>query len=244
MNDKKLKDMWKNTDYLMDIYEYNETTIGRFLPSRTSSIAHKIKKMFQLDIAFKIISGLLLLADVLLYSIVQANIAMMCALGVLLLLPLIMFEFNTLKNFNSLSDNNKSTKDKLTGMLVFLRTRSFSSLLSTSSTYLFGFSGGMLLYFFAAYGQLRTFRTLDIIVFPTICILGIIMNFIQNRNTIKFQIKHLQVCLSDINEDIMPMVSDNIETKQKNERTISILVGVVVLLAFLVLIAILKKLGL
>jgi len=169
---------------------------------------------------------------------------MICALGVILLLPLIMFEYNTLKSFNRISDNNKTTKDKLTGMLVFLRTRSFSSLLSTSSTYLFGFTGGMLLYFFLAYGQLRRMGSLDIFVFPTICFLGIIMNFVQNRNTIKFQIKHLQVCLSDMNEDLMPIVSDNVENKQRNERIISLLVGVVVFLAFFVLIAILKKLGL
>ncbi len=244
MNDKKLKDMWKNADNLMDIYEYNEATIGRFLPSRTDSIAHKIRRMFQNDLVFKTISVSFLLVDIILYANVQTNIAMICALGVILLLPLIMFEYNTLKSFNRISDNNKTTKDKLTGMLVFLRTRSFSSLLSTSSTYLFGFTGGMLLYFFLAYGQLRRMGSLDIFVFPTICFLGIIMNFVQNRNTIKFQIKHLQVCLSDMNEDLMPIVSDNVENKQRNERIISLLVGVVVFLAFFVLIAILKKLGL
>lgn len=244
MNDKKLKDMWKSAEYLYDSPEFDSSTIGKFLPTRSGSIASKIKKMFQVDLVFKSISGLLLFVSVILYSNVQPKIAMICGLGILLLIPLLMFEVSSLKKFVEISDHNKNTKDRLSEMLVFLRTRSFSNLLSISSTYLFGFCGGMLVYFFLAYGQLRRIGTLDIIVFPTICILGIIMNYIQSSNTIKFQIKHLQICLSDINEDLLPIVSDNIDTKQKTEKIISILVMVVVFLAFFVLIAILKKLGL
>ena len=170
-------------------------------------------------------------------------ISFVCLSGFVLIIPLIWYEYKTLQQFSALSDNKQSTKERLTGMLTFLRSRSFITLLSTSSTYLFGFNAAMLLYFFAGYGELREMRSLDFLVFPTICFLGIIITYIQNNNTIKFQIKHLELSLSDLDKDVLPMVSRSIEAQQKKERTTNLLVGTIVLLSFLLLVFVLKVLG-
>ncbi len=243
MNDKKLKEMWNKAEYFMGTANYESSTIERFLSNRSGSIAQKFRNMMQLDIGFKIAILLALVLDVILYFNVQPLVATICALAAVLILPLIWFERSILNKFSQISDSSKNTKEKLSEMITFLKRQSFATLLATASTYLFGFNGGILLYFFAEYGQLRRMGSLDIFVFPAICLIGIVITVAQNNTIIKYQIKHIELCLSDLNEDILPVVSRNIEEQQKRDRTMNVLVGAVVLLAFLVLVFVLKELG-
>ena len=243
MNDKNLKDMWNSIEYFMGTSEYESSSIERFIAGRSKSIAQKFRKMLQLDIGFKLVIVAMLIIDVFLYYSVQSVIAYVCAGALVLLLPLLGFEFNLVKKFDEISYSAGSTKAKLSAMLSFLRTKSFVTLLSTASTYLFGFNAGILIYFFVEYGKMRRMGNLDIFVFPAICLIGIIITLVQNNSIIKHQIKHIELCLSDLNEDILPMVSKNIEQQQKSEQKMNVLVAVVVFLAFLIFVAVLKELG-
>ena len=101
----------------------------------------------------------------------------------------------------------------------------------------------MLLYFFADFGELKRIGTIDIYVFPTICFIGIIMNYKHNYNILKFQIKHLELCLSNLDAEILPIVAKKIDDQQKKERTTNLLIGIIVLLSLLLLVAVLKEMG-
>ena len=243
MNDKKLKDMWNNAESFMGMIDYESTSIEQFITNRSNSAANKISKMIQIDLGFKFVISLILMIDIFIYYNIQSLVSVFCIASLILITPLIIYEIKTLQQFSEISDNRQSINEKLTNMLTFLRSRSYVTLLSTSSTYFFGFTAGMLLYFFADYGELRRLGSLDIFVFPTICFIGIAFNYLQNNNTIKFQIKHIKVCLSDLDKDIIPIVSQKIEDQQKRERTMNLLVGIIVLLSLLVFVAILKSLG-
>lgn len=243
MNDKKLKDMWNQAQSFMGNASYESTTIEGFISSSSSSITEKIMKMLKQDIIAKLVIVLMLVVDIILYSNVQTFIANACIVGLVLIIFLIFYEYKIFKQFTGLIDNKQSARDKIVGMHSFLRTKSFATLLSISSTYLFGFHAGILLYFFAEYGELRRMGSIDFLVFPTICLIGIIFTYVYNNNIIKFQNKHLELCLSDLDEDVLPIVSKNIESEEKKERTISVLVIVIVFLSFLLLVAVLKRLG-
>ncbi|MBT3385048.1 MAG: hypothetical protein HN778_11255 [Prolixibacteraceae bacterium] len=242
-NDKNLKDMWKSAEYYMGATEYDSTSIERFLSSRSKSIAGKFIKMMKMDIGTKLVIVLILVADIFFYLQVQNLISFICVGALVLIIPLIIFEFNILKQFEDISERASNTNDKFSGMMTFLRRRSFVTLLSTASTYLFGYNAALLLYFYAAYGELRRMGSLDIFVFPTICLLGIVIIVAQNSTTIKHQLKHIELCLSDLNEEILPMISRNIEAKQKADHRTNILVAFVVLLAFLFFVVVLNELG-
>jgi len=243
MNDKKLKDMWNKAESFMDMIDYESTSIEQFISNRSSSAADKISKMIRLDLVIKLVISLILIIDIFIYYNIQPNVSIFCFLSLILIIPLIIYELKTIKQFSEITDNSQSTNKKITKMLTFLKSKSIAILMSTSSTYFFGFSAGILLYFFAEYGELRRMGSLDIFVFPTICFLGIIFNYIQNSNNIKFQIKHFKLCLSDLDEDIIPIVSQKIEKQQKDERKMNLLIGIIVLLSLLVFIAVLKSLG-
>lgn len=244
MDEKTLKDMWKNMDLIMDNPGYSTTDIEGFLKGKSQMISKKISEIIRTDLVIKYISAIFLLLDFGLYSSVQPVIGNISLIGLLLIIPLIVYQTRLFRTFNAINDKAANVKEKLTSMLSFLNLRSFDTLLSVSSTYLFGYSGGMLLYFFFTYGQLRRIGGLDIFVFPSICIMGMVFTYIFNKKRMDFQKKHIQLCLSDIDEDAKKMIDMNLETKQKTDKLITLLVGIVVLFAFLIFVFILKKMGL
>ena len=181
--------------------------------------------------------------NVVLYFRIQIVVSYICLLMLPLLLILILFEFRVLGQFQSIADYGQNTKEKLSRLLIFLKGRFSTVLLSIASTYLFGFTAGMLQYFYWTYGYVRKLENMDIYVFSTICLIGIIMNYVTYSSLVRYQEKHLSLCLSDLNEDTMLIVSQNIEERQKQDRIIKVLITVALIFGLIVLIAVLKGLG-
>ena len=242
MSDEILKNMWNKTENVIGTSNYESNKIERFTASRSDSVAQKIKTMLQFDVALKTIVGLMLAVDALLY-VNTSMVLIICIIGIVILISLILFQFKVLKRFSGIADYGQSTKDKLSEMLTFLRSRFFTALLSIASSYIFVFISGSLLYFYAVYGQVRALDGIDIIVFSVFIIIGIVLNFFVNFGQVKFQIKHLESCLSDLNDNVLFIVTQNIETQQKQDRTMKYLLGLVLVFGFVLLIAILKKIG-
>lgn len=243
MDDKKLKDMWASSEISEDSMNYGSDSIQNFISKRSDSVAVKISNMIKLDIGFKIIIALGLILNSILFYRIQPMVSYICFFSLPVLLPLLFFEFRVLEDFNWLTDYGISTKEKLVDMLSFLQIRFFTTLLSFASTYLFGFTAGMLLYFYFAYGFVRRLGNMDIWVFSTICLIGIVMNFVTNNSMVNYQKKHLELCLSDLNENSLELVAQNIESRQKLDHVTKILVVIALMIGLLIFIAILKSLG-
>ncbi len=242
MNDNNLKDIWNNAENVLGISGYESSTIEQFISSRSSSVAEKVKKMLQLDIGLKMLVAFVLAIDAFIYFNTQ-TVFVICLLGIALLVPLVLFEFSVIKRFTEISDGGQSTKERLSAILIFLRSRFFTALLSISSTYIFIFISGSLMYFYATYGEVRPLNGQDIIVFSVFIIIGIVLNFVVNNSQVKYHIKHLELCLTDLNDNILAIVTTNIEVQRKQDRTTKILVGFVLVFGFVLLIAIFKNFG-
>jgi len=242
-NDKYLKDMWNKAGSLMGSSDYESDTIGRFISGRSTSVSDKIRKMLQLDIALKILFGAVLLIDAIVYFNIQPTVSAVCLAGVVIAIILAILQFRIIKQFNLITDYGQSTKEKLARTLTFLRNRFFTAILSISSTAIFLYISGLLMYFFLTYGQVRRLDNMDIFVFSTFLITGVVMNFVINYAQVKYHIKHLEACLSDLNDNALAVVTSHIETQQKQDRTTKMLLYFVIIFGFIVLIAVLKKLG-
>ncbi|MEN8116443.1 MAG: hypothetical protein ABFS16_05660 [Bacteroidota bacterium] len=242
-NDKNLKDMWNKAGSLMGGSEYESETIERFVSGRSTSVTDKIRKMLHFDIALKILFAGVLLLDGILYFNIQPTVSMVCLAGVVIAIPLAFLQFRILKQFNQIADYGQSTKEKLARTLIFLRNRFFTAILSTSSTGIFLYISGLLMYFFLTYGELRRLGNMDVFVFSTFLITGVVMNFAINYAKVKYHIKHIEACLSDLNDNVLAVVASNIETQLKQDRTTKMLLYFVFIFGFIVLIAVLKKLG-
>jgi len=239
-NDKNLKAMWNKAENGIGASSYESSTIERFLSGRSNSIAQGVQKMIFMDIALKTLVIIVLGIDIFLY-LGTINITTICILSILLLAVLIWYQFKMLNRFSGIADYGQTTREKLGSMLTYLRSRFYSTLLAISSTYLFIFISGTLVYFFAAYGKVRPLDGQDIIVFTVFIIAGITFNFFVNKAQIKYQIKHLELCLSDLNDNALAIVSNNISSQQKQDRTNKVLLFFVLIIGFVLLIAIFKN---
>lgn len=241
-NDKYLKDMWNKAESLMGGADYESKTIEHFISKRSTSTAAYIKKMIFLDIALKSLAVIILGIDIFLYYGTM-NVTSVCVTGIALLIILVVFQFKLLNQFTQIADYGQTPKEKLASMLTYLRNRFYTTLLAISSTYLFVFISGSLLYFYATYGQVRPLDGQDIIVFSMFILLGIVFNFIVNYKQVAYQVKHIEACLSDLNDHTLPVVLSNIETQRKQDRTNKTLLMLVIVFGFVLLIAIFKNIG-
>ena len=241
-NDKNLKAMWNKAENVMETSDYGSETIERFISKRSNSTAQYVKKMMFVDIAVKSLVVVVLAIDIFLYFKTM-NVLAVCITAIILLISLILYQFKMLNQFSQVADYAQTPKEKLASMLTYLRSRFFTTLLVISSSYPFMFISGMLLYFYAVYGQVRPLDGQDIIVFSIFIIIGIVFNFIVNQKQVAYQIKHIEACLSDLNDNTLPLVLSNIETQQKQDRTNKTLIFLVFVIGFILLLVIFKNIG-
>jgi hypothetical protein len=237
-NDKNLKDMWNKTENVIGTSTFESSTIGQIIKGRSKNTAQKIRNMIFFDIALKSILILLFGVDIVLY-INSFNIVAICSIAILLLILSIIFQKKMLQIFHEVADQNQNTRDNLSSMLAFLKTKFYSTLVAISATYIFVFIAGSLLYFYATYGMVRPLNGIDILVFLIFILFGVGINFYANKSQVKVQVKHLEVCLSDLNDNAMTYASENIELQRKQDRINKLLFALILVSGFLMLIAVL-----
>ena len=237
MNDEKLKAMWNKTENVMGTSGYESSSIGEFLSRNSNNTAQKIKNMIIFDIALKSFLVVIFSIDIVFY-IGFTNIIAVCIAGIVLLAMLILFQYKMLKRFEKVIDYNQNTRDNLTSMLAYLKTKFYSTLLAISASYLFVFIAGSLVYFYAAYGRVRPLDGIDIVVFLLFILTGIGFNFFVNKAQVKFQVKHLELCLSDLNDRALIYASENIEMQRKQDRTNKLLLTLILIVGVILLIAV------
>ena len=241
-NDNYLKDMWNKAENALGSSEYGRETIEGFIAKRSNSTAQKIKNLIFLDLAVKFATLVVLGIDIFLYWGTM-NVIAVCVTAIIMLVSLLLFQFKMLNRFSNISDYRQSTKEKLASMLIYLRSSFFSTLLAISSSYLFMFIAGMLVYFYAAYGYVRPLDGQDIIVFLLFILFGLGFNIFINRKQIEYQARHLETCLSDLNDSSLIMVTDNLEKQRKQDLTNKILLMMVLVFGFVLLLVIFKNIG-
>ncbi|WP_319499688.1 hypothetical protein [uncultured Draconibacterium sp.] len=241
-NDEKLKAMWNKTENLIGSSEYDSSNIERFLSGRSHSTAQMIKKMIYMDLIMKGVVMIALLVDIILYA-GTTNVVAVCISGMVPLAGLAYYQQKMLTRFAEIADHGQTTRDKLVSMLTYLKTRFTSTLISISITYLFIFIAGSLAYFYAVYGMVRPLDWVDIAVFISFILIGLGFNFFTFRAQVQYHIKHLQICLSDLNDKNLELVSENIELQRKRDRTNKLLLLFLLVFGILLLVIVFKNIG-
>jgi hypothetical protein len=240
MNEDEIKKIWKQVGEKMNSQNYGTATIEQFINSRSHSIEDKISRLLQFDIVIKSIIGLSLIVNIFLYFNTYQVLAI-CVIVLLVLIGLIYFEMRTLNHFRSVVDPSLSARDNLSTMLSFLKSRFDTATMAIASTGLFLMTSGMLIYFWMTYGRVRPLDAMDYFVFGVFYLIGIVMGFVTTSSQVKYHIRHLTTCLSDLNEGVMTVVSENIETQRKQDRIIKTLLLFLLAFGFVLLILIIQQ---
>ncbi len=238
MND--IKNGWENIDEFIGIPGYGITSIEKFIRGRSVSIYEKVRSIFIRDFIIKSVSFLFIILDLILYRDYRI-VLFINAILLVLLMGSTLVQVKYFGLFKRSADPGRSSRDNLTSVLTFLKRKFPVSALMSAASYMFGFIPGLLLYFMLAYGYLKPFEPMAYFVYSFLLLTGMIFGFTLDIRQVRYHIKHIRICLSDLNDNALAMVSETIESKRKQDLTVIVLIQVVILLGFLVLIAILKS---
>ena len=235
-----LKSGWDNIDELSGIPGYDIKSVEKFIHGRSISIYQKIRGLFILSFILKSVAFLFIVFNLILYRKYE-NVIMINALLCLLLVIFLIIEIRFYFEFRKSATPSKSSKENLSSLLVFLGRKYPLLAIIWSATYLFGFIPGILLYFILAYGYLKPIDLMDYLVFSFLGLIGILSSYLYNKRQFGYYIRHIKLCLSDLNDNALTMASEIIETKRKLDVTIIVLTYFVIILVFVVLMVILKS---
>jgi len=217
-----------------------QTSPDQFIKSRSGSIQDKVRKMLQNDLILKAVSGFAFIIDLLFYRNNPEVLYVLMA-GIVLLIIMATLQWKTLQEYNRISDHGLPTRESLSSILVFLRRKSVLFELIMSSSQILIFVPGLLAYFFLTYGYLKPMTGFSFFVFSSLCLIGTIMSFLRTRSQLNFHIKHITICLSDLNENSLEFASRTIEKQARQDNTMKLVVGLLLIFGFVVLIAVLKS---
>lgn len=240
MKDEELKNIWNMIHEQTGSMDTSAISSGQFIKSRSGSIQDKIRSMLQKDLIIKMVSGLAFMLNLLFYKD-YPTIIYICLAGIVFLAVMAGIEWKTLQAFNEISNPDQPTRDNLSRLLVFLRRKSNLFEITIASSQMLIFVPGLLIYFFLVYGQVKPMTGMSFFVFTVLCLIGTIMSLIRTKSQIKFHIKHIRLCLSDLNENSLEFASRAIEKQRKQDQLIIMLVAMLLIFGFVVFIAVLKS---
>lgn len=240
MKDQNLKDMWENIYQYLPSEEFSAQNIEQFIASRSGSIENRIRNLFNLDLVGKSISALFLILSVEFYK-GNHDIINIAVAGILFLSIMVSIEIRLLRKFKRISDPGQSTREILSTIMTFLKRNLSLIVLCMASTQILIFVPGLLLYYYLAYGYMKTMTALSFFVFTMLALIGTVMVALNNNSQIRFHIKQIGVCLSDLNEGTLTLVAEKIESERKKDHLIKLLTGLILILGFIVIIVLLRS---
>ena len=78
-------------------------------------------------------------------------------------------------------------------------------------------------------------------VFSTLALIGAVMTYLRINAQVKYLIKHITICMSDLNDNILQLAYSTIEKERKHDNTMKIVVGLLVILAFTIFAITIKR---
>ncbi len=231
INLDSIKAAWKNESSFED-HRLSELDIENFLSRKSKDISRLFRKGLIFDIVLKSIIGISLIG---VFVLLRTNLSIMLISSILLLIIwTIRFQWIMIDRIPEASTSDPVIRTSLENKINFYRQHFIKSLyVGALSNSLFILSG-MLYYFYFKYGEIRPFVWDDYLVFGVTIILGFALGAYVQIAQHSFQIKQLENCLEDIDEDAMTTLTLR---EQRNKKRRLILIILLALICGLLLLA-------
>lgn len=240
MKDQEFKNIWRSLEEYPGMPITEKFDKEQFKNFRSITIKEKIRKILQNDLIIKLCCGIVILLDIALYFD-TINVLSVCFALAIFLVIMSFVEYKTLQQFNRIADPGVSTRDNFSDILIFLKRKSNILGILTASSQILIFVSGLLLYFFLAHGQIEPMTGMSFFVFTVLCLIGTVMSYARTNSQIKFYVKHITICISELNDNILQMAYSSIEKERKQDYAIKIMLALLLIFAFVILIAVIKS---
>jgi hypothetical protein len=227
-----IKTAWKNERSFED-RKLSESDIQRFLTKRTKDITQLFKMGLVVDIVLKILIGISFLGIIMLFK-ENLNMVVLAAAILLGLLWAIRYQWQMIGKIPQSSVSEPVVRTSLEEKIHFYHQKYIYSLYVGALSNALLILAGLLYYFYFKYGEIRPFQWDDYLVFSLTMLIGFGLGAAAQIAQHRFQIKQLESCLQEIDED---MISTFTLREQRNKRRRMILAFLLALICGLLLLS-------
>jgi len=210
----------------------SEADIQHFLSGKSKDISQLFRKGLIFDIVLKSVVGASLIG---VFFLLRANQPLMLISAILMLiLWTIRYQWHMISRIPKATASDPVIRTSLENKVKFYHQHFRKSLyVGALSNSLFILSG-MLYYFYFKYGEIRPFTWDDYLVFGVIIIIGFALGAYVQIAQHNFQVKQLESCLKEIDEESMSALTLR---EQRNKKRRLILIFLLALVCGLLLLA-------
>jgi len=213
----KIKAAWKNENSFDDKRLSLEEIEG-FLSRKSKDISQLFRKGLIFDIVLKGVIGLSLVGIIVLFKN-DLPLILVC-LGILLLIAwAIRFQWLMAGKIPKAGASDPTVRIVLEDKINFYHQRYIKSLYVGALSNALLILSGMIYYFYFKYGEIRPFQWDDYLVFSAAIIIGFALGAYAQIAQHNFQIKQLESCLNEIDEDAISRLTLK-EQRNRNRRLI------------------------
>lgn len=236
MDMDSLKSAWKN-EQGFENRRLSENDIQNFLKRKSRDITRLFRKGLTFDVVLKGLVGISVIGIMILFS---GNLLLVLAMAIVLgvLIWTIWFQVNMYRNIPGESSSLPVIRTSLENRIRFYRKHYVKSLYIASLSNVLIFVSGSLYYFYFRYGEIRPMDLIDFLVFGSAIILAFLLGAVVQIAHYNFQVRQLESCLKDIDEEAMTELTLKEQRKKKLRLFFLALIAVILgllLLAFLIL---------
>jgi len=230
-----IKNAWKNEMSFED-KRLSEADIEAFLHKKSKDISRLFRVGLIFDIAYKGIIALSFLGILILFS-GNLNIILMVAAILLVLILALIYQWRLIRRVPGTGASDPVIRTSLENKVLFYHQHYIKSLYVGALSNALIILSGMLYYFYFKYGEVRPFHWDDYLVFFGVIVIGFLVSAIAQRSQFNFQIRQLESCLQEIDEDTMTTHTIREQQNKKRRMILMLLLAVIcglLLLAYLI----------
>lgn len=227
-----LKAAWKNEKSFED-HRLSEADIAHFLSKKSKDISQLFKMGLLIDIVLKSIIGLSLLGIIILFR-EDLNILLMVSVIVLGIIWATRYQWRMIRKIPRSEASEPVIRTSLEEKINFFNQHYLKSLYVGALSNALIILAGLLYYFYFKYGEIRPFQWDDYLVFIATMIIGFVLGAVVQIAQHRFQIKQLESCLQEIDEELISTLTLR---EQRNKKRRMILVFVLALVCGLLLLS-------
>ena len=210
----RVKTAWKNEKSFED-KSLSTADIEAFLHKKSRDISRLFRVGLTFDIAYKGVIGLSFLGILILFS-GNRDITLLVTAILLLLIWAVIYQWRLIRRVPGTGASDPVIRTSLENKILFYHQHYIRSLYVGALSNSLIILSGVLYYFYFKYGEVRPFQWDDYLVFCTAIAIGFLVSAIAQRSQFNFQIRQLESCLQEIDEDTM--TTHTIREQQNKKR--------------------------
>jgi len=227
-----MKTTWKNERNFQE-HRLSEADIEKFLSAKSKDIGQLFRSGLLIDIVLKSVVGISFVGIMMLFR-TNLPVVLISSGILLLLLWTVRYQWLTIGKIPEAPASHPVIRTTLEDKINFYHQHYIKSLYVGALSNSLLILSGMLYYFYFKYGELRPFLWDDYLVLGAVIVLGFVLGAAVQIAQHKFQVKQLESCLREIDEDAISSLTIR---EQRNKKARMILIFLLALVCGLLILA-------